>query len=187
MPTTKRAIKKDLVALVVVVLAFSAAIIVAKTSRQKFSDTEFAAKAAQGGKAEVQLGKLAEKKGQSEAVRAFGHRMADDHAAANKTLAKVARKEKINLPKELDKESQETYDRLAKLSGPDFDRSYVQDMINDHKKDVSEFKKEASDGKNETIRTFAAETLPTLQDHLKAAREMKDVVSPKPQPIPNIK
>ena len=61
-------------------------------------------------------------------------------------------------------------------------------MVKHHKKDVAEFQKEASAGKNETIRTFAADALPTLQDHLKQAREIKDLSdrSVTTIPVPNV-
>ena len=61
-------------------------------------------------------------------------------------------------------------------------------MVKDHKKDVAEFQKEASAGKNETIRAFAVDTLPTLQDHLKQAREIKDLSdrSVTTVPVPNV-
>jgi putative membrane protein len=48
----------------------------------------------------------------------------------------------------------------------------MQDMVRDHEKDVAEFKKEANAGKNPDVKSFASETLPTLQDHLKQARQV---------------
>jgi putative membrane protein len=55
-------------------------------------------------------------------------------------------------------------------------------MVADHKKDVAEFQKETKAGKNEAIRTFAAETLPILQDHLKEASEIKENITEKSIP-----
>jgi len=59
-------------------------------------------------------------------------------------------------------------------------------MVKDHKEDVAEFQKEASTGKNEAIRSFAADTLPTLQEHLKQAREMKDLSDRSVIAVPNL-
>jgi putative membrane protein len=159
-----------------------AIIVIVKTSRENFSDAQFAAKAAQRALTEVQLGQLAAQKGETEAVRAFGRRMATDHAQAHQKLQKIAARENISLPKDLDQDAQQNYEKLAKLSGPAFDRSYAQDMVTDHKKDVAEFQKETKAGKNEAIRTFASETLPTLQDHLKEASEIKENVAEKTIP-----
>jgi putative membrane protein len=60
-------------------------------------------------------------------------------------------------------------DKMQKLSGAQFDRAYMDDMVADHKQDVAEFKKEASSGKDSEVKSFAAKTLPTLEDHLKMA------------------
>jgi putative membrane protein len=177
--------KRNWIVPVAAVLIFAGAIVITKSvqsSREKFSDAEFVAKAALGGRAEVQLGQLAAQKGESEAVRNFGQRMASDHAKANQKLEQAAASENMALPQGLDKDAQETFDKLSKLSGPAFDRSYARDMVKDHKQDVSEFQKEAQNGKNETIRTVAADTLPILQDHLKEARAMDDSVSDKNVP-----
>ena len=131
----------------------------------------FAKKAAAGGRAEVKLGQLAQRNGLSEAVKAFGRRMESDHSKANDQLMAVASKDNITLPTGMDKKDQAAYDRLSKLSGREFDRAYARDMVTEHEKDIAEFNKEANSGGNPDVKSFAAQTLPTLEDHLKMARD----------------
>jgi putative membrane protein len=147
------------------------------TNTKSSADENFAKKAAEGGMAEVKLGQLAEEKGSSPAVKNFGRRMVQDHSKANNELKDVTSKENIPLPNEMDKSDQATYDRLSKLSGDAFDRAYARDMVKDHSKDVSEFQNEAKNGKDESIKNFAAQTLPTLQNHLDQARQMEHAVN----------
>jgi putative membrane protein len=147
------------------------------TNTKSSADENFAKKAAEGGMAEVKLGQLAEEKGSSPAVKNFGRRMVQDHSKANNELKDVTSKENIPLPNEMDKSDQATYDRLSKLSGDAFDRAYARDMVKDHSKDVSEFQEEAKNGKDESIKNFAAQTLPTLQNHLDQARQMEQAVN----------
>ena len=147
------------------------------TNTKSSADENFAKKAAEGGMAEVKLGQLAEEKGSNPAVKNFGRRMVQDHSKANNELKDVTSKENIPLPNEMDKSDQATYDRLSKLSGDAFDRAYARDMVKDHSKDVSEFQKEAKNGKDESIKNFAAQTLPTLQNHLDQARQMEQAVN----------
>lgn len=135
----------------------------------KSMDHHFAMEAAQGGMAEVKLGQLAQDKGSSDAVKQFGKKMVDDHSKANDQLKGIAAKENLTLPTEIDAKDEAVYDRLSKLSGAEFDRAYARDMVRDHKKDVAEFQKEANNGKNDDIKNFASQTLPTLQEHLKMA------------------
>jgi putative membrane protein len=47
------------------------------------TDRNFITKAAAGGRAEVELGQLAQGKASSDAVKQFGQRMVEDHGAAN--------------------------------------------------------------------------------------------------------
>jgi len=136
------------------------------------SDESFASKAAAGGIAEVKFGQLAQEKASDPAVKSFGRRMVEDHGKAGEQLKQAAQSENITLPSALRSSDQAHYNRLAKLSGPEFDRAYLEMMVKDHEEDVAEFKKEASSGKNQAIKEFAAQTLPTIEDHLKEAREL---------------
>lgn len=140
------------------------------------TDSHFATEAAAGGIAEVRLGRLAEEKGSSESVKNFGKRMVEDHSKANGKLTDIASQQGITLPTEMDKKDQATYDHLSSLSGKAFDQAYARDMVNDHVKDIAAFKQESQDGKNEAVKNFASETLPTLETHLKLAHQMAHAV-----------
>ncbi len=139
-------------------------------------DDMFAKKAAEGGMAEVELGKLATDKASNPEVKSFGERMVNDHTKANDELKGVAGKEGIQLPTDLNAKDKAEKERLSKLSGAAFDRAYINHMVLDHKKDVADFQKEASTGKDDAIKNFASQTLPTLQDHLKQAQDAQSKV-----------
>jgi len=135
------------------------------------ADSRFATKAAAGGMAEVKLGELAQKNASSPDVKAFGKKMVDDHTKAGDKLKSIASKDSINLPTSIDAKDQAVYDKLSKLNGAEFDKAYMQDMVKDHKTDVAEFQKESNSGKSADLKSFATETLPTLQEHLKMAQD----------------
>jgi putative membrane protein len=144
----------------------------AAKSAMSGSDSRFVTEAAQGGMAEVELGRLATEKASSADVKKFGQRMVDDHSKANDQLKQVAAQKNITLPTGVGSKNQAAIDRLSKLSGADFDHAYVQLMLRDHRKDVAEFKKESNSGKDADIKNFASNTLPTLEDHLKSAESI---------------
>ena len=131
------------------------------------ADSTFMKKAADGGIAEVELGKLAAEKASSQDVKSFGQRMVDDHSKANDQPKQLAAEKHVDLPQEPGAKHQATKARLEKLSGSDFDKAYVQEMVSDHKKDVAEFKRESKAAHDDDLKNFAAQTLPTLQEHLK--------------------
>jgi len=140
------------------------------------SDTNFATRAAQGGMAEVQLGKLAAERAASRDVKSFGERMVTDHTKANDELKSVAAKKGLTLPTSVDAKDQATYDRLSRLNGAAFDRAYIRDMVADHRKDVNEFKNEASNGADPDMKAFAGKTLPVLQEHLQLAENTESKI-----------
>jgi putative membrane protein len=141
------------------------------SSRQAMNpDHAVVMEAAMGGMAEVELGQLASQKAESEAVKQFGQRMVTDHGKANDELKALAQSKNITLQTTLDSKHKATLDRLSKLTGAQFDRAYMQDMVSDHQKDVAAFRKEAQSGKDPEVKAWAAKTLPTLEEHLKMAQ-----------------
>jgi len=142
------------------------------SSQLSAADQTFVKKAAQGGMAEVELGKLATQKASSEEVKKFGQRMVDDHTKANDQLKQIAGNKGVTLPTDLDSKDQALKDRLSKLDGEKFDQAYMKNMVRDHTKDVSEFRKESTSGKDSDLKSFASQTLPTLEDHLKEAKNI---------------
>ena len=139
-------------------------------ARLTSSERTFVKKAAEGGLAEVELGKLAAERASSQDVKQFGQRMVDDHTKANDQLKQVASEEGITLPDKLDAKDTATKAHLEKLSGKQFDHAYMLDMVRDHTKDVTEFRTESKTAKDPGVKNFASQTLPTLEDHLKQAK-----------------
>jgi len=139
----------------------------------RHDDRAFVLEAGPGGLAEVELGRLAAQKGQSADVKRFGQRMVADHSKANAELKKLAASKGITLPAVMNEEQKAERDKLAKLSGPEFDREYMALMVEDHDKDVAAFQEEAKDGSDPDIKSFAAKTLPTLQEHQRMSKEIK--------------
>ena len=141
------------------------------------ADKTFVRKAAQGGMAEVELGKLAAERAASPQVKKFGERMVADHTKANQELKEMAGRKNIPLPESVDAKDEATKQKLASLSGEEFDRAYMSDMVKDHTQDVSEFKHETTSAKDPEVKQFATKTLPTLEQHLKVAKQIEPEVA----------
>ncbi|MDB5122493.1 MAG: hypothetical protein JWP94_622 [Mucilaginibacter sp.] len=137
-------------------------------------DVDFVAEAASGGMTEVELGKLAQEKAQNARVKKFGAMMVMDHSKANDKLAALAKTKKIALPTGPNASDQKVIDKLSKLSGKDFDKAYVDDMIDDHKNDIKAFDNATKNCKDPDIKAFATKTLPVLKAHLDAINAVHD-------------
>lgn len=145
----------------------------ANNTAMSATDSKFANNAAAGGMAEVQLGQLALKNASSPDVKAFAQRMVTDHTKAGDQLKTIASRDNISIPSNMDAKDKATYDRLSKLQGSAFDKAYMRDMVRDHNTDISAFQKESTGGRNEDLKQFASNTLPTLEEHLKMAEDAR--------------
>ena len=144
------------------------------------ADQAFAKEAAVGGMAEVDLGQLAVSKAADADVKQFGQRMVDDHGKANEELKSWASAKGVTLPTELDAKQKAEHARLEKLSGAAFDKAYMASMVADHTKDVAEFQKQAKSAKDPELKAWVTKTVPTLEDHLKSAKEINTKVKGTP-------
>jgi putative membrane protein len=136
---------------------------------QDKGDQTFIRKAVQGNLAEVQLGQLAKQKASTDSVRSLGDMLVADHSANNQKAIPLAQSLQVTPPAAPNAEQKKTYDHLSGLSGDKFDREFVEHMVKDHKKEISEFRKETK-SKNAQVAAYAGETLPDLQKHLQAAQ-----------------
>ncbi|SFN42910.1 putative membrane protein [Chryseobacterium oleae] len=139
-------------------------------------DKKFADAAAKGGLMEVMMGQLAAANAAGATVKTLGEMMVKDHSKANEELKKWASAAGYTLPDRLDAEKQKKYDELKAKKGVEFDRMYTDLMVSDHKKDIEEFKKEGSEGKETSLKSFANKTLPTLEHHLMESEKAKTSV-----------
>lgn len=137
-------------------------------------DKLFVKLAAEGGQAEVDLGKLAQKKGSSDAVRKFADRMVADHGKSNDRLMRSGRALKVEMPKgqnaALDPEHKTVRAEMESANGVDFDRAYLTSQIQDHQKTANLLLWELSYGQNQDLTKYASDTLPVVLDHLDMAK-----------------
>jgi putative membrane protein len=135
-------------------------------------DNSFYRSIAEGGMAEVDLGKLAEQKSTNPQVKHFAQQMVNDHSAANEKLDALASSKQAAIPKTLDASHQAERAKLEALSGNSFDKAYVESQVKDHEKAVALLEKEISSGQDADAKAFAQSVLPTIRHHLEEARTL---------------
>jgi putative membrane protein len=136
------------------------------TSAQDMQDKAFLRKAAEGGMAEVQLGKLAAEKASAEDVKAFGQKMVDDHTRLNNDMAPIAQSKGVALPKKMSKADQAEYDKLSSLSGDAFDKEYIAYMVKDHHADLREFRTEATSTNDPELKAAVDKASQVIHEHM---------------------
>ena len=125
--------------------------------------------AAEAGMAEVEIAKLAKDRTQNPRVKNFAEMMIKDHSDANNKLQTIARDKSVTLPSTLGKH-QDHLEDLSKKNGAEFDKAYMKMMVNGHEDVVKEFEKCSQNGTDPDVKTFAAQTLPTVRMHLDSAK-----------------
>lgn len=135
--------------------------------------TEFLQMAAAGHNVEIQLGKLAQLKGENEDVRAYAGRLVKSHEAAYSDLAKLLKNRKLAIVSGLEWENREDAKKLIKASGAEFDRLYLDTMIRHHEQSATLYDQQAKSGKEDDVKAYAADVLPGIRDHLKEARALR--------------
>jgi putative membrane protein len=159
-----------LVALVIVIGWSSLPFAQGKAEKKAVPDSKFMMGVARDGLFHVEAGKLAVQRATSEGVKKFGQHAIEHHTQINEELTKLASTKGVTLPKKMSKGEREALDKVAKLSGPDFDKAYLEMEITHHSKDLSAFQKEAKDGKDPDVKAWAAKTVATIEEHLEMAR-----------------
>lgn len=130
-------------------------------------DRRFLKAAARGNRAEVLLGRIAVQRGGAASIRQFGQHMIADHSAALAKVVRLGERKRITIPAEPEPAATALAARLRRKRGVAFDRLYRREMIEDHRKDIAEFEREARNGHDPEIRALAKATLPTLRGHLR--------------------
>jgi putative membrane protein len=115
---------------------------------------------------------LALEKASRQDVKDFAQRMVQDHTKANDQLKSIASSKGITLPARPSASDRKKTDALQKLSGAKFDRQYIEGQRAAHKQAVALFSGESKNGKDSELKSFASQTLPTLEDHLKMITAM---------------
>ena len=138
------------------------------------STPDFVAKAAMSDMYEVQAGKVAADKAQSDVVKQFGQQMVDAHTKTTDELMGIVKSKniKVDVPTKLDSEHQKLIDDLNSASAKDFDKTYASQQVDAHQNAVKLFKKYAEDGDDPDVKQFAAKTLPAIEHHLDEAKKL---------------
>ena len=137
-------------------------------------DQKFAEKAALGSMMEVEASKVALSQATNADVKAFAQQMIDDHTKAGQELNSIASSKNMTLPTMLNESQQKDLNDLREKTGADFDKKYVSMMVDDHKDDVDNFQDAVDNLDDGDLKTFAINTLPTLQKHKTKIEEIND-------------
>lgn len=147
------------------------------SKKLSWGDRHFVRKAADDGQEEVAIAQLAAEKATNPDVKQFAQQMVQEHTQVNQQLMSLANSKDLKIDQE-DSTKERAYRRLNKTSGNDFDREFIDRMVDDHEKDIKLFEKAAKDAKDPEVRQFASSTLDQLRQHLQHVQQLQQSVIP---------
>lgn len=136
------------------------------------TDQQFLDFAAQTDMTEANLGQLAATNAESQGVKDFAQTLVTDHTNDYNQLTTLAGKANLTVPKGLDAAHDKMVTPFQKLKGAAFDHRFIQEMVAGHTKAISVYTKESTDATSADVKAYAGQTLPTLQKHLDAAKDL---------------
>ncbi len=156
-----------------VAVAFGASLGALPASAQQADQTNFLADAIRGNLAEVKLGQLAAERGQTQEVREYGDMLRKDHTKSLEKASRLANEIGVPASSELTAQQKKQFEALQKLSGDEFDTTFLSQMVAGHQATIAKFSAEAQNGSDPQVMAYAKETLPTLQMHLQRAQSIQ--------------
>jgi putative membrane protein len=135
----------------------------------------FVEQAGTSGLAEVEMGEIGAQKATNGQVKAFAKQIVADHKKANEELVTAIKGKGLQVPSSRTSMHKATVEKFQQQdAGKNFDRDFMEQMIEDHKAEVELFEAAADDGKLDLdLRSYAKRILPTLRDHLKQAQTIQ--------------
>ena len=137
-------------------------------------DRKWVTEQLEDGDIEVRLGRLAQERGADADIRAFGAMMVEKHTMSGTELKRIATRHNITADP-AHKPDTDAFDRLSKLTGRDFDRAYLETMVDEHEEAVRAIEDKARDNdEHADVKEWATKTLPDVQQHLERARTLRE-------------
>jgi putative membrane protein len=149
----------------------SAASVRAEVKETPNADKEFLTKELPGTAASVKIMKYAAKNASLGEVRHFAKHVAKQHQEFVKTASEHAKRLRITVVTDPDRDSRETIDKWSKLKGTNLDVAFLEWLIDGHK-DTTVFDDEVKNGDDADLKTFAKNAIASGNEHLEEAREL---------------
>jgi putative membrane protein len=141
-------------------------------------DFNFVGQANLGAPFQVDSGRLAEAKGGSAAIRDYAHLMVTSHIPVAAALTAILQQKNVTPSNTL---LHGAYDAmiftLTADHGAAFDRNYIEGQVEYQKGNAALFQQEIENGSDASLRQFAVDTLPKIEDHLKRAVKLAEALS----------
>jgi len=136
------------------------------------SDVEFLPRAISCSVAQTKYAELAEKRAADPEVKEFARKLAADHQECTKKLMDFAKDLKLAVVAGVEKDQREMETRLGRLSGNDFDKAYLHEVVTDHEKGIRVARSRLKGDSKAELKSYLEKDVEKMESHLKEARRL---------------
>ena len=137
------------------------------------AEQDFMMKVAQGQMGEIEIARFAFKKSTNNDVKDYANMIERDHTSALNTLATLMKDKNVSQQKGLTPDAQQAISTLNGLTGPEFDREFINVMVTDHQKVLGMFRDQQATVQDTQLKDYVEEMIPTLEMHLDKAQQLQ--------------
>jgi len=145
----------------------------AKFQNSNKEDAEFLVDAAEFNLQQAELGKLTAVKSNSDDVKTFGKMMQEMYTTKMSDVNMVAVVKQISIPTSLTEDNKEDYNTLNKQDIQDFDKKYLESVVDDHKEAIDEYSSRMNKTNDADIKKWLTLELASLREHLDVAMTLQ--------------
>lgn len=129
---------------------------------------------------EIETAKLATEKATNVEVKKYAEMLVTHHTKSSAELKNLADGRQLSLPTSLTDKGKDVYNKLNEKSGQDFDKEFIDTMIDDHEKTIRKMEDASEDNDNDqNVKVWASNKITSLTSHLQQAKMIKEKLDKK--------
>jgi putative membrane protein len=134
---------------------------------------DFMMKTADTDLSEIDMARLALQKSTNADIRDYANMVQSDDTAALENLSDLMKEKGVSQPQVASVDARQDLSRMSGLSGPEFDREFINMMVADHQKAIDRFHDQIAIAQDPDVKKYAEDLLPKLEMHLEKAQRLQ--------------
>ena len=136
-----------------------------KFEGKKQRDADFVYEVVGSSYGEIKLAELANQRSRTAEVKQIAQQLLAAHSGTLNDLKTLAQSKAISIPVEEPDASKRKLEDMAQEQGNDFDKQWLQEMIDLHEKDIEKFEHRLKNTDDAELKAFISKALPDLKKH----------------------
>ena len=122
---------------------------------------------------EIDLGRLAKQRASNKDVKSYADMVVDDHTSALDKLSDLMKEKNVTHVQQKSPDAEAALSKIQNLSGADFDRQFMDIMVQDHQKAIDMLHSKINSVQNPDLKNYINDILPKMEKHLQEAQRLQ--------------